>query len=39
VGGKRIFKGEGIGLWVELKSGEGRETEISVSDAAEKEEK
>jgi RNA recognition motif-containing protein len=39
VGGKRIFKGEGIGPWVELKSGEGGETEISVPDVAEKEEK
>jgi hypothetical protein len=37
VGGKKIFKGKGIGPWVEPKSGEGGETEISVSDVAEKE--
>jgi hypothetical protein len=40
MGGKRIFKGEGIGPWVEyVEPGDGERTEVSVSGVAETTEK
>lgn len=39
MGGKRIFKGEGIGPWVEYKPGEDGNSEVSVSGVGETEKK